>query len=183
MELLKKAENSLAGVYKGAPKLSNSTKETLVKIWPWLAVIGGVLQLLSGLWLFRWARAASDLTNSVNEFYRAIGATQIVEERFSVWVWISLVMLVVEGILLLMAFPKLQKRLKAGWDLLFLVGLLNVVYAVISLFISGYSGVGGGFGGLIWNLLVSAVVFWLLFAVRDKYKGADFTFSDKKDGK
>ena len=86
MEVLRKAESSLEGLFKSAPKLADNTKETLVKAWPWLALIGGVLQLLAGLWLFRWARAASDLTNSVNDFYRAIGAPQVVDERFSVWV-------------------------------------------------------------------------------------------------
>lgn len=167
MELLKKAENSLADLYKGAPKMSNSTKETLVKIWPWLALIGGVLQLLSAWWLYRWANAANDLSNSLNELSRAFGGNDVVDERLTVWVWIALAMLAIEGVILLVAYPKLNKRQKSGWDLLFLVGLLNVVYAIVSLFFDGR----GGFGSLIWNLLVSAIVFYLLFAVRDKYKG------------
>lgn len=167
--LLSKAEDSLADVFKGAPKLSDSSKETLVKIWPWLALVGGVLQLIAAWFLYGWAKAADNILDSANEFYRAIGATQVVQERLTVWVWIALAVLAIEGVLLLVAYPKLKNRQKSGWDLLFLVGLINVAYAVVSLFIEGR----GGFFSLIWNLAISAVVFWLLFAVRDKYKGAE----------
>lgn len=168
MGLLKQAEDTIGGLFKGAPKLSGSTKETVVKVFPWLALIGGILQLWSALSLWRWA----SVTNEASEFLRAIGASNIVD-RWTVWVWVLLAFLVVEGALLLMAFPKLQKRAKAGWDILLLVSLINLGYAVFSLFVDGY-GFAGGFGSLLWNVIVSAVVFWLLFAVRDKYKGADF---------
>lgn len=167
MEFVKKIEDKLAELFKSAPKLSDSSKETLVKIWPWLALIGGILQLLAGLWMFRWAKYGSDVIDRANDFYRSIGVDAIEASRFSVWVWLGLIFLIAQGVLLLLAYPKLTKRLKSGWDLLFLVGLLNVLYAVISLFIEGR----GGFFSLIWNLLISAVGFWLLFATRDKYKG------------
>lgn len=179
MELVKKAEVKLADLFKGAPKLSDSTKESLVKIWPWLALIGGVLQVWAALSAFFWAQKANDLTNSVNEFYRSIGAPQAVDERFTLWLWLAIAFLAVEGVLLLVAFPKLRNRLKSGWDLLFIVGLLNVVYAVVSLF-SEYR---GGLFGLIWNLFVTAVIFWLLFAVRDKYKGAAAHTATKVENK
>ncbi len=164
MEIVRKLEDKLAELYKSAPKLSESSKETLVKVWPWLALIFGVLQLLSAITLFNWARAASSVAN---DLYRAIGAESAAVSRFSVWLWISLLFLALEGVLLLMAYSKLAKREKSGWDLLFLVGLLNVGYAVLNLFIDR-----GGMFGLIWNLAISAVVFWLLFAVRDKYHGS-----------
>src|SRR5690554_5542483 len=104
MGQLKRAEDSLAGLFKGAPKLSDSSKESVVKIWPWLALVGGILQLLAAVSLWRWARVASD----VSEFYRAIGVDSINADRWSVWVWISLIILIVEGIMLLIAFPRLQ---------------------------------------------------------------------------
>ncbi|MDQ3123462.1 MAG: hypothetical protein M3Q14_02170 [bacterium] len=165
--MIRKAENKLADLYKGAPKLSESSKETLVKVWPWLALVGGILQVLAAIALYRWAAAASDITSTANDFYRSIGAAPIVEERFSAWLWISLALLAVEGVLLLLAYPKLKRRERKGWDLLFLVGLLQVLYALVSFFVDGR----GGLFSLLWNLLVSAVVFWLLFAVRDKYHG------------
>ncbi len=176
MGLLKQAEDSLAGLFKGAPKLSDSSKETVVGIFPWLALIGGILQALAALSLFRWARLANDVDN----FYRSIGV-DTTTSRWSVWVYLSLAFVVVEAVLLLLAFPRLQKRQKSGWDILLLVGLINLAYGLVSMFVDGY-GVGGGIGSLIWNVIVSAVVFWLLFAVRGKYKGADFSASDLTGG-
>ena len=168
MGALQSLEKTIGGWYKNAPKMSDASKETLVKIWPWLALIGGVLYLLSAINLFRWANMANDINSELNEFYRAIGASNVVESRFTMWIWLALAFIVVEGILLLVAYPKLKKREKKGWDLIFLVALLNVVYAVITLFMGYY----GGFFSLLWNLLITAVVFWLLFSTREKYKGA-----------
>lgn len=167
MNALHKLEAKMADLFKGAPKLSNSSKETVVSIWPWLALIGGVLQLLAAWWLWSWARSASELAQYFNEVSRAYGGDGI-NERLTVWVWIGLITLIVDAVILLMAYPKLKRREKGGWDLLFLAGLINVVYAVVTLFFEGR----GGLGSLLWNLIVSAVIFYLLFAVRDKYKGA-----------
>lgn len=176
MSLLKKAEDSLADIYKGAPKMSDSSQETVVKVWPWLALIGGALQLLSAFWLFSWARTADSWVNYANDVSVAFGGSPVVDSRWSVWVWLAIAVLVVDGVILLLAYPKLVKRLKAGWDLLLLAGLINVAYAVVSLFLDGR----GGIGSLVWSLLVSAVMFYLLFAVRGKYKGAGHSSAPKK---
>lgn len=178
MELLKKAETTLADLFKGAPKVSNEVKNSIVSVLPWLALLGGIFQLWGAYNVFRWADAANDVNNAVNEFYRAIGASQVVQNRWTAWVWIAIVFSVVQGLLLLLAFPKLQKKAKAGWDLLLLSGLLGIVYAIFSLFFDGYGYGGGGFAGLVIGLLISAVVFWLLFSVRDKYTGASLSTAD-----
>lgn len=158
MEFVKKAEDKLAGIFKGAPKLQGNTKESLVKIWPWLALVGAILQALAVLTIWRWA-------HNINDYYRDIGVN-VVGNRLTFWIWVSIVVLAAEAVLLFMAFPKLRRREKSGWDLLFLVGLINVLYAVVSLF----SDYGSGIFSLVWNVFVAAVLFWLLFAVREKYK-------------
>jgi hypothetical protein len=168
MGTLSKLENTMAGWFKGAPKMSDGSKETLVKVFPWLALIGGILQALSALTLFNWARVANDYVDYANSLSRAFGGDEVVASRWDVWVWVGLAVLAIDAVILLLAFPKLNKREKGGWDLLFLSGLLMVAYAVVSVFME----YRGGAFGLVWNLIVSAVVFYLLFAVRDKYKGA-----------
>ena len=77
-----------------------------------------------------------------------------------------MVVLVVEGVLFLLAFPKLQKRERKGWDLLFLAALLNVAYSVLTIFIDGR-----GFGSFLVNLVGSAIAFYLLFQVKSKFGG------------
>jgi hypothetical protein len=171
MGTLDKLETTMAGWFKGAPKLSDSSKETLVKIFPWLALIGGILQLLSALALFNWARVANDYVDYANSLSRAFGGEEVVSSRWDVWVWVGLAVLAVDAVILLLAYPKLKKREKGGWDLLFLSGLLMVAYAVVSVFME----YRGGVFGLVWNLIVSAVIFYLLFAVRDKYKSVTHT--------
>jgi uncharacterized membrane protein HdeD (DUF308 family) len=167
MQALKGLETTMAGWFKGAPKLSDSSKETVVKILPWLALIGGILQLISAWALFAWANTANELVDYANEISRAFGVEEAVVDRWTMWLWIGLAIVVVQAIILLVAYPKLKKRDKGGWDLLFLSGLISVVYSIVSLFME----YRGGAMGLAWNLLVAAVIFYLLFAVRDKYKG------------
>ncbi|MBA2279564.1 hypothetical protein H0V99_03960 [Candidatus Saccharibacteria bacterium] len=168
MALLKQAEDGLADVFKGAPKLSDSTRETLVKVWPWLALIGGLLQLLAAWALYSWAKTANDFVDYANSLSRTFGGEEVVSTRWDLWVWIALAMLVLDAVILLIAYPKLKRREKSGWDLLFLASLINVVYGVASLFIDGR----GGIGSLFFSLLGSAVGLWLLFETRSKYTGA-----------
>lgn len=164
MELVHKLEKTIGDLFKGAPKLSDNTKETLVKIWPWLALIGGLAQLWTAWWLWDVMRAADVVSNTFGGF---VGTYTVYSATDKAFIYIGTALLVLTAILLLVAFPKLQKREKSGWDLLFITILLNLVYGVANLFISGR-----GFGDLFISLIVSAIGFWLLFATRDKYKGA-----------
>ena len=161
MELVKKAEAALAGVYKGAPKLSNNTKETLVKIWPWLALIFGIIQLFAALTLWR-------LTSRVNELVSYYGVVTNTNVGYSgmdkFFIYTAIIILLIDAVILLMAYPKLAKRQKSGWDLLFLGSLLNVGYSIVNLPISGR-----GFGDFILSLLGSAIGFYLLYQVKEKY--------------
>lgn len=164
MELVKKVETALAGVFKGAPKLSDSTKETLVKIWPWLALIFGVLQLWAALVLWNLLR---DMDKVVTYFGTYLGGVYGYSSSDKFFIYLSLAVLVLDAILLLIAYPKLVKRQKVGWNLIFLGALLNVLYSVLNLFIQGR-----GFGNFIGALIGSVISFYLLFQVREKYTGA-----------
>lgn len=161
MELVTKVEKSLADVFKSAPKLPNNAKETLVKVWPFLALIFGVLQLFAAWGLY-------DLTRSVNNIATYFGTVLNVNIGYSgkdkFFIYLGIAVLVVDAVIMLMAYPKLVKRLKGGWDLLFLGSLLNVAYSLVNLFITGR-----GVGDFLMSLLGSAVGFYLLFQVKEKY--------------
>ena len=88
----------------------------------------------------------------------------------TLWIWLALAVLVVEAVLYLLAFPGLRDRKKFGWNYLYWGALVNVAYAVVSLF-DGYNGVGNFVGALIG----SAVGLWLLFQVRSSYLGSKST--------
>lgn len=176
MELVHKAEKALEPLFSGLPSLPKDTKKGLAGIWPWLALIAGVLQLLAAWWLFDWARNADKWIDATNTFLRAYGADTI-NSGLTAWVWIGIILLAIDGVILLLAYPKLKNGKKLGWDLLFLGALINLVYGVASLFIDGR----GGLGSLLWALIGSALGFYLLFQVREHFGGKAIESSTKSE--
>lgn len=158
--MLSNLETWLAGVYKGTPKLSPGAKKSIVSIWPWVALVFGVLQLWAALALWRWGHDVNRAIDTLNSYL----GTSLGVHHLNVFYWISLIVLVADGLILLMAFPKLRVNAKAGWDLLFYGALLNLVYGVFSAF-NDY----GGVGSLAMQVIVSAIVFYFLFQIRDQY--------------
>jgi len=166
MDILNKLEAWMAGVYKGAPKLSQSAKKSIIGVWPVVALVLGVLQLFAAYELWHWGHQVNQVANLVNSFAQYTGATNLVV-HLNVFYWLSLVVLVVEGVILLMAYPGLKKRVKSGWNFLFYGAILNLVYGVFSAF-NNY----GGAGSLVMQVIVSAIVLYFLFQIRDQYTGA-----------
>lgn len=168
MTYIKKIENVLAGWFKNVPDLPNSSREALVKAWPWIALIFGVLQLLAAWALWNVMRAAEAVLD-YSSYYVRPPVQLSGSETFMVYLGIAV--LLIDAVILLMAYPELKKRARRGWNLLFLGALVNVAYSVLSIFIYGR-----GFGSFIFSLIGSAVGFYLLFQVRGKYgsvKSAD----------
>jgi predicted neutral ceramidase superfamily lipid hydrolase len=162
MSAVKKAENQLEQIFKGLPQLPEASKESLVKAWPWIALIFGVLQLIVALALWNFVRNFdSSYLNSVSLYLTGREALSGFDKMV---IYFGLLILVVDGIILLMAYPALKTRSRRGWDLLFLGSLLNVAYAVVALFMRDH-----GMGTFLSSLVGSAVGFYLLFQVRSKY--------------
>lgn len=157
---------------KQAPQMSASSKKMLVEWAPWASLVVGVVSLWSAWVLLHWAQAVDSAANYLNaicngaNFYQ-YGCTAASDvSRFSVWVWLGLIMLAVEAGLYLAAFFGLRDRKKSGWNFLFYGALVNVAYAVVSLF-TDYNGVMN----FLIALVGSAVGLWLLFQVRPLYLG------------
>ena len=174
MKLVASMEQWLADIMKGLPQLSKENKDLLVKAWPWIALIFGVLQLLSamGLWDFlqqaqRWGLFADFAGYHISTFDLTLA-------------YISIALLVATAVLLLLAYAPLKVHARRGWELLFVVSLINLVSGVLSLFISGR-----GFGSFLFSLFVSVVVFYLLIQVRSYYKdtGVKSSEGEKKHKK
>lgn len=165
MDMLKKLDTALAGIYKGTPKLSNSAKESLAKAWPWLALIFGVLQLWAAWALYELLR----VVDRVATFYGVyVNQTSVYSGKDKFFIYLSLIALVIDAVILLMAYPKLKKRQKSGWNLIFLGAVLNALYGVFNLFVSGR-----GVGSLLGALIGTAITFYLLYQVKEKYTGPD----------
>jgi hypothetical protein len=155
---------------KKAPALPEGGKKALVQWAPIISLIVGVLTLLSAWSLWHWAHNASDLVNYANSLCNAFGANSSCDgvnaSRFTLWLWLGVIFLLAEGVLYLLAYPGLRDRKKQGWNYLYYGALLNVAYAIVSLF-TDYDKVGHFIGALIG----SAVSFYILFQIRAAYAG------------
>jgi uncharacterized membrane protein HdeD (DUF308 family) len=155
-----------------APKLPQGGKNFIVSVAPWLTLIGGVLSLLAGLSLWRWAHAANGAADYVNDLCNAYAVNagacaDVSDARLNLWVWLAIAVLIVQGVLYLLAFPGLRDRKKKGWDYVFYAALVSIVYSIVSLF-TGYNAASNFIGALIGAL----ISFWLLFQVRSAYTGS-----------
>lgn len=166
--VISKIESELNNVFvKKAPPLPEGGKKFIVQWAPIITLIIGVLSLLSALSLWRWASATSGFVNYAKDLcrtYAVDGCSTVSSSRWSVMIWLSIFIIIVQAVLYIAAYSALSAHKKSGWDKLFYASLISVAYAVVSLF-SAYSGVGGFVGSLIG----AAIGFYLLFQVRNSY--------------
>ncbi|WP_028524351.1 hypothetical protein [Runella limosa] len=143
-------ENEIAGVFAKFPQLPDNVKEILVKISPFLCIIGvifGALGLLAVLGI-------------------GAGATAIGLAAFGNMglYWVSMAILAVMVLIEGLAISPLMKRQKKGWDYMYYIFLLSLVSGIVNL---------AGIGSLFSNLISLAFSFllggWLLFQIREKY--------------
>lgn len=166
MSELQKAEKSLEKLFKGLPDISDAARESVAKVLPVLAIIGGVFQLAAAYWVYKLAHVADQVASFVKSYSVLTGNVYGLSGTDKFIIYIGAAVLLVEAIILFMAYSGLKERKKRGWDLLFLGALINVAYSVVSLFITGR-----GFGSFLFGLIGSAFGFWLLFQVKAKYSG------------
>ena len=168
MAAVSSLEKTLEGVFKGAPKLPDSGRNALVQWLPWINLVLGVLALWAAYELYHWANIATAYVNYANNLGRIYGYAPVSTSttRWDLGLWLGLIVLLIEGLLYLAAFPGTRDRKKSGWNLLFYAVLLNAVYGIVILF-TDY----GGFGSLLSYLITAIVGLYLLFQIRGAYMG------------
>jgi hypothetical protein len=179
MESVHKLEKTVAEWYKAVPHLPKGGQKWLAdNVW-WIVVIGVVLSVLglfSILSLLFLAGAGLALAGGATggAYGSAVGAALGGVVLISVIV--SLAVYVIELILMAMAISPLKNHKKKGWDLLFLVALINV----LSIVVTGLLGMN--FFSIIWGLLWAAVGGYFLFEIYGHFGGAK-NVSEKKSDK
>lgn len=135
--------NSLENVYKSVPNLPANIREVLVKIAPWIAIIFGVLGIIAGLGVLGLSPVG--LLGGVKS-----GATLL----------IGGVLTIVSSVLMVMAFPKLNKKEYGGWKLLFWSEVVSFVGSILSF----------SMGSIIGAIIGVAIGLYLLFQIKSYYK-------------
>lgn len=126
----------------------------MVDIWPWVALVFGVSQLVAAgvmMRLLRTATAAEQLMSAQ--------PVLSVSERLAMSAGVGV--LAVNAAILFMALPGLRRRSHGGWRLLLLGFLLNLGYVTVSFFIPGR-----GVVPAIMGTVGSVVGLYLLLQVR-----------------
>lgn len=159
---LKMLEDWFGNFFKSLPHLSDSNRELVAVSWPAMAQVFAVIQLYWAwvLWGFtRFTVPDSDFYDTIYVRYPDIlsGAEKMV-------FYLGIVILIIQAALLLMAAPKLKKRMSVGWDLLFLSLIVNTINACVSLLITER-----GFASFVFGSISSIIGLYLLFEVRKKY--------------
>lgn len=158
MENVRKLEATVASWYKKAPHLpKEGSKWIAANAW-WLALIGliigafGVLSVIS-LTFFAGALLAG---------YGGIVGAAIGGLAFFA-VFISLLFAIVILVIMATAIQPLKAMSKKGWNLLFIIMLLEVASLALTLLLTF------DVFGTIWGLLWAAVGGYFLFEIREYY--------------
>ena len=171
MSALQSLEKSLDDIFvKQAPELPAGGKKALVRYLPWINLVLGLLALYTVYVVWHWAHLANSLINYANSLSAAYGGQAVATSRMGVGIWLGLLVLAVEALLYIAAFPGTRDRKKSGWNLMFYALLVNVVYGVVIVFTSY-----GNIGSLISTAIGSAIGLYLLFQIRGSYSQAGAT--------
>src|SRR5688572_7015485 len=151
---------------KKAPKLPDNLKKGIVTAMPWLTLIVGVLALFGAWGVYQLASWANSWMGVANELGATYGLYAGYSASFGPLLWVSLALLVAEAVMSFMAFSPLKAHQKRGWDLLYWLALLNVVYAVVSLISVP------NLMQFLFSLVFSVLGLYVLFQIRSSYSGA-----------
>lgn len=164
MGQLDKLEAVLDDTFKKVPyKMPENNRKSLAGALWWIALIFGVIQLWLAWEFWRLGHLADRFVDYANSLTAVYGGTPVSSHLGFIY-YLTLIVVLVDAALLLLASPGLKAMRKAGWNLLFYSLLLNVVYGLVRMF-SSY----GGFGDLFWAVVSSAIGGYLLFQVRGQF--------------
>lgn len=126
--------------FKKAPALPANAKQTLVNITPWIALIFGVLGIITGLGLAGGSSIA---------MLGGIGNSTIIR--------LGGVITIIASAMMLMAYPKLKALQMSGWTLLFWSSVVSLIGSLV---------MGSIVSALIWGV----IEFYILFQIKSYYK-------------
>ena len=148
MNYLNQLTKTLDENYEKLPKLPKGVNDFIVSVAPWLALIFGILGVVSGL-------AAFGILAALSPFAMVAGAG-----RYAFTGPLMALVLIVQSVIELWAFPSLKARRVKGFNLMFYSILLSVVSSVFSL--SVFSILGAIIGALIG--------YYFLYNIKSYYK-------------
>lgn len=164
MDTVHKLEATVAKWYRDVPHLPAGFQKWLAEnIW-WLVIICAVLGVFGVLGIVLAFLVVGFTASTAAVYGGAVGTVgAILGGIASLMVLVALAFYVVELVIMIMAVSPLKERRKKGWDLLFLLALLNVLCTIIVDVLTV------NLTGLVFGILWSAVGAYFLFEIRSYF--------------
>lgn len=133
---------------------------------PIIALVFGVIAVLAAISLWRSGYYINDAVRVLNEYSASLGVESRANE-LGLMFYASLLALLVQGLLLLLAYPGLKRKSKAkGWDLLLYGSLASFAYGVFVSF-TNY----GDISNLIGVTVGVVISLYILAQIKTQYSG------------
>jgi hypothetical protein len=134
--------------YLKLPALPKDIKDFIVSVSPWLALIFGIIAILSGVSFFGGFSFLSSVAS-----YAGVGG-------YIFTGYLSTAILLIQGIIELLAFSPLKARIAKGWNLLYYSLILSVVSSIITLNV----------GSLLGSIIGALIGYYFLYQIKSYYK-------------
>lgn len=170
MESLRKLEKTVAKWYENVPHLPIGGRVWLSESAWWLVVIALILSAIGAFWVVAGLIIASiglAVAGSAAVVAPVYGGATVaaLSGVLIISVLTVLAFMVIDIVLMALAISPLKSHQKRGWDLLFVLALLNALSVVISGLLSF------NIFSIIWGLIWTAVGAYFLFEIRSYFGG------------
>jgi len=157
--------SQLEGFFKGLPHLPKSWVKFLVKVTPWLILLGGLINLLGGISSLSIGAGMNSVSRMMNPFLKISPVYFILSGLISLTL----------AFLAFKAFTPLQDRKLMGWIYIFWASILSAVQSILAIIFSVAGVVGSALGILIG--------LYVLFEIKGEYDGKKVAKKEKKTKK
>lgn len=130
------------------PAFPKGIKDFIAQITPWLALIFGVMAVLSGISAFGGLSLLTPFV-AIEGIY-----------GYTITAMLSAVVLLIQGVIELMAFSPLKAGKAKGWNLLYYALVLGVVGSILTLNVSSVLG----------SLIGALIGYYFLYQIKSYYK-------------
>lgn len=136
MSVIRSIESLLNTLFKNVPELPKEGHRAVADIWPLLAMMLALLQILAvaGLW---YLSQSMQIMSQESIHFQGLtdGPLPISTQIDYMLVYSGMGLLILSALLFILASIELKKRTKKAWDLLLMAIIVNLLYGVLLLFI------------------------------------------------
>ncbi len=144
----------LDGYYAKSPALPKGGKDFLVAAAPWLALLGALFALFAAYGVYQLMTWTNAVVN--NPYFQAYAPGS---GGFSLWLILSIVVLLIWAVFYFLAFSPLRAKKTKGWYLILYGMLLNVLNAVVTLSIIS----------VVFSIIGFLIGYYFLYQVKSYY--------------